>query len=204
MYNYINLFPTVVQLTNIGREISDEEIECVRTIKESGVQQNIMNSYSADHKVFDHPKLHSLRDEAEKSIENYLNQIISADKGIGYEIILSWLNWTKPSEGHHIHRHPNSYLSGVLYIDSEEGDNITFHRDTANADMFWIRPVVMHEANSKAWKVPIKSGDIVIFPSNFEHSVEHRGGTKERISLAFNAIPRGSLGDPTDLTYIEI
>jgi hypothetical protein len=42
--------------------------------------------------------------------------------------------------------------------------------------------------------IPVANKDIVLFPSNLNHSVPENVGTNTRISLAFNSFFEGSLG----------
>jgi hypothetical protein len=42
----------------------------------------------------------------------------------------SWLNYTKPGQFHHKHAHPNSFISGVLYMKAaRQRDKIYFYKD---------------------------------------------------------------------------
>jgi hypothetical protein len=44
-------------------------------------------------------------------------------------ITQSWANYTKKNQYHHTHEHPNSFISGVLYINANEAhDKITMHK----------------------------------------------------------------------------
>ena len=40
--------------------------------------------------------------------------------------------------------------------------------------------------NSESWWFPVKTGDVILFPSSLIHMVETKQGTNTRISLAFN------------------
>ena len=42
----------------------------------------------------------------------------------------SWLNWTEPGGFHHSHYHPNSFISGVFYINANgSSDRIDFSKE---------------------------------------------------------------------------
>ena len=58
--------------------------------------------------------------------------------------------------------------------------------------------------NSESWWIPVKTGDLVVFPSNFAHSVANTESKNTRISLSFNTFLKGIIGDPDTLTELVI
>jgi ectoine hydroxylase-related dioxygenase (phytanoyl-CoA dioxygenase family) len=58
--------------------------------------------------------------------------------------------------------------------------------------------------NSSSWWFPVKTGDIVIFPSSLIHSVETKQGNNTRISLAFNVFIKGTIGINNSLTELHL
>ena len=48
--------------------------------------------------------------------------------------------------------------------------------------------------NSLTWSFVVKTGDILLFPSNLGHSVQTKKGKNLRISLSFNVFVKGQLG----------
>ena len=48
--------------------------------------------------------------------------------------------------------------------------------------------------NSGKQTVDVAEGVLLVFPSWFEHSVEEHGSEIERVSIAFNSVPKGRLG----------
>ena len=52
--------------------------------------------------------------------------------------------------------------------------------------------------------LPMKCGELILFPSNLTHSVPTNESDEERISLSFNTWSAGSLGDIDNLTYLPI
>ena len=51
-------------------------------------------------------------------------------KTIEIYITISWINYTETNQYHHAHSHPNSVISGVYYIETDESDTITFFQHT--------------------------------------------------------------------------
>ena len=78
------------------------------------------NSYVLNDKPFNNIKKQLLN-----HITKYFDEVISTSDKIVPYITQSWLNYTKENEYHHSHAHPNSFVSGVLYIDANK-ENVTF------------------------------------------------------------------------------
>ena len=56
--------------------------------------------------------------------------------------------------------------------------------------------------NSSTFMLPMKMGELIIFPSSLTHSVPANQSDEERISLSFNTWAKGSLGSERELTYL--
>jgi predicted 2-oxoglutarate/Fe(II)-dependent dioxygenase YbiX len=65
-----------------------------------------------------------------------------------------------------------------------------------------IQPKEYNIYNSKSWWLPVKTGQLILFPSSTTHSVEVKKGNNTRVSLAFNVFIKGTLGDNKDLTEL--
>ena len=107
-------------------------------------------------------------------------------------ITQSWLNYTTIKEYHHVHFHPNSFLSGVFYFDAIEGvDCIRFHK----AKYQTIMPDVyqFNDFNCEFYNFSVKTNQIIIFPSHLTHSVPAKENKNTRISLAFNTFITGTV-----------
>ena len=117
-------------------------------------------------------------------------------------ITQSWCNYTKSDQYHHRHEHPNSFLSGVFYINAdEEVDKITFFNPIRYKQISFIAKE-WNVFNSESWWIPVSSGKLVIFPSSLSHAVEYKSGENIRTSLAFNTFPVGKLGSLDGLTEL--
>lgn len=58
--------------------------------------------------------------------------------------------------------------------------------------------------NSTSWWFPVKTGDIIIFPSSLTHAVETKQGDNTRTSLAFNVFIKGTIGNNKSLTELHL
>ena len=56
--------------------------------------------------------------------------------------------------------------------------------------------------NSSTWWFPLKTGQLIMFPSSTPHEVETKKGDNTRVSLAFNTFYKGILGSNVKSTEL--
>tara|TARA_B100000035_G_scaffold147673_1_gene125907 strand:- start:579 stop:1151 length:573 start_codon:yes stop_codon:yes gene_type:complete len=101
---------------------------------------------------------------------------------------LSWINVSEPHEEHHPHKHPNSFVSGILYLTN---CSPTYFDSPAINAQSGICVISNHQMTYISEGV---KGDLVLFPSYLEHYT--LPGT-HRSTLSFNAMPRGVVNKGT-------
>ena len=195
--NISGIFPVPIYITNLGRKFTKQEIDFfVKTTRSNSGNTTSIDSYVLDKKPFSKLKKYIL-----KNLDNYFKKIIDPLENVKPYITQSWINYTKPNQYHHIHRHSNSIVSGVLYLDVDVNyDKIFFVNDTH--DSILIQPKNFNVFNSKNWFFPVKTGELILFPSDAAHYVENKKGENTRISLSFNTFIKGKLGNKNDLTKL--
>lgn len=187
--NIIDIFPTPVGTYELGREFTDIELNF---IDEQRWEEHIGNYGSITTDLLDHKQFSSLRLFVEKSLKDYLTKTISPIDDNEFYITQSWANITKPGGFHHPHEHQNSLISGVLYMSAEDGkDGILFTNEKYNRIELAHKETT--EYNSAKF-VHVKTGDLLLFPSELTHQVETTMSNSDRISLAFNTFVKGNLG----------
>jgi uncharacterized protein (TIGR02466 family) len=186
----LTLFPTGVLKGTLGRSVTKTEIDFLYGLDKNN---NIGNKISSNKYILNEKSLSKLQQDLYKVVYEYVNEIITASEEIDFVITQSWITYTEKDEYHHTHRHPNSYISGILYIDTVETDSITFFNPFAS--QIEVIPKTYNVFNSKIWSIPTETGDVIIFPSHIDHMVQKRiCGDSTRTSLSFNIMPRGSIG----------
>jgi uncharacterized protein (TIGR02466 family) len=197
------MFPKPIIKTKFPREFTPEELNVVYTEK---IGNSVGNKSSSNRRILDNPAMWELKKFAEECLDEWVKSIIcprDADS-VKLEITQSWLNYTDPTGFHHAHYHPNSIVSGVIYILADRAkDQIEFHDDAPR--QWHIDNATANEFNSNQYHVPVHTGDVVLFPSVQYHGVPEVQGQTKRISLAFNSFWKGRLGFNDDATnYLEI
>jgi uncharacterized protein (TIGR02466 family) len=186
------LFPTPVVFSKLNRKFNKKELDFFEKEKNNSYRI-IGNEVSNDKYVLNNPVFNSLKKELDLMVKEYFDKIICATKDVTPYITQSWLSYTKKNEFHHKHAHPNSIVSGVLYIDTDEkNDKIKFFNDTYKQIAIEVNEY--NKWNSESWWFPVKKGELILFPSSLTHMVETKEGNNTRISLAFNVFVKGRLG----------
>ena len=196
------IFPIPLYRSKLSRKFTTTELHFVEKIRAKSIP-NMGNTTSSNSYILNEPSFSILKKEIDLFIEDYFAKIISPSTGIFPYITQSWLNYTEINENHHPHNHPNSYLSGVLYINADKDhDNITFGHN--RYDQINISSTQANEFNSIVLSFPVETGEIIIFPSSLTHSVLVKKGKNSRISLSFNVFVKGNLGQTQDLNELKL
>ena len=208
----IQLFPVPVYITRYRNDYTNEmkfihNAECEGT-KDTD-QKQINNNYgkknnnrqSIDNFILDNPELENIRKWIDLKINEYARNVMGSRSKM--VITQSWLNKNGKGESHHEHVHPNSMISGVWYPQINENlPPIEFR--TSNARDISLEVDTYNQFNSATFMLPMRMGELIIFPSNLSHSVQPNQSDEERISLSFNTWCKGNLGDKKSLTYLPL
>ena len=210
------IFSTPLMSFNYGK-IDDDENKFISKCLET-TTTNIFNYSSTETYVLD-KGLPKIRHFIEESIRTYVETVVIGGKYDEYDfdfrITQSWLNKTlRNSDGHHIHNHPNSFISGVFYVRvNPDVDYIVFSRPNQQFFQFPIKEYNIF--NSYQWAVNVSEGQLLLFPSTLIHEVkppkvsdmissDDTDVYADRISLSFNVFPTGRIGDSINLNELRI
>lgn len=195
------VFPTPIVFNNLDRPFTIEELQFVERCS-LDTNNNIGNKVSNNTYVLNDPAMVNIKKFIEHNVECWFRDIDDPFYEIKPYITQSWLNYTEQGGHHFKHTHPNSIVSGVLYINADrEKDSIYFSR-TENKQIA-IEPRNFNKFNSPSWKYQIGTRDLIMFPSSLPHHVDDTYGSHTRISLAFNVFVQGLLGDEKSLSALH-
>ena len=200
--NVHGLFPTPVLFAKFHRDWTKEEKEFFDETAKS-TTQNTGNLTSADRYVLDHDVMKDIREYYQFYLNYYMEKIYAPKYSVETYITQSWMNYTKTGQFHHKHAHPNSWLSGCIYVSTErEKDRITFYKEGYNR--INLPTENFNPYNSESWWFSVGTGDIVIFPSYLTHMVEQTTSSDTRVSIAINTFLKGYIGDEHSLTGLHL
>jgi uncharacterized protein (TIGR02466 family) len=104
--------------------------------------------------------------------------------GMTSMITESWLNANPPGNVQECHTHPHCYVACVYYIHVPEGDGGEFVLDNPLSYEHDVGCDSLSPYTDKT--IDVKSGDLIMFPSNIEHHTRVNLSNEYRYSLAFN------------------
>jgi len=194
------IFPTPIYISKLDRALTSLELKFVDKSKKD-FYKNDGNITSNNNYILNEKPFTNIKKELDLRVQDYFNKVISPSDNIEPYITQSWLNYTETNQYHHKHAHPNSLVSGVFYINChEEHDKIKFFNDNYKTIKLEVKDWNLY--NSETWWFPVKTGNVILFPSSLTHMVETKEGTNTRISLAFNVFIKGTIGDDKKLTEL--
>lgn len=195
-----NLFPTPVGFYELGRDFTAKELSF---LKNQETRSNMGNTTSKNSTILKEKELTKLRDFVETSVSDYFNTVYNPKHKVNLKITQSWTNYTEKGQYHHKHAHPNSFVSGVLYIQADKTkDKIFFYKDQFEQIKF--PPKEWNVYNSESWWFEVETGKLILFPSSLTHMVQTVESDQTRISLSFNTFPVGNIGEEVDLTGLQL
>lgn len=181
------------------RPLSDDEKSLLMGLE---TRPNMGNTTSTDNFVLRRSGLTNLRSWIEDCVADYFKATANPKHDVSLRITQSWVNYSEQGQYHHKHAHPNSLVSGVFYINTNDNDRIYFYRSGFQQIKFptdgW------NQWNSESWWFEAIEGRLVLFPSSLEHMVPTVEGEKTRVSLSFNTFPVGTVGEEMDLTGLKL
>lgn len=198
--NINGIFPTPIYISKLDRELTSLELKFVDKNKKD-FYKNDGNITSNNNYILNEKHFANLKKELDLRIKDYFDKVISSSNNITHYITQSWLNYTEKNQYHHKHAHPNSLVSGVFYINcNDKFDKIKFFNEKYKIINLEVKEWNLW--NSESWWFPVKTGDIILFPSSLTHMVETKEGNNTRISLAFNVFIKGTVGNNKQLTEL--
>ena len=187
--NILPLFPSTVFTLDVEErtdELNPENFKYYDTDKGTGSYQSfnlrVLNKYPRINKL--------LLKKFEKVAKEYLN--------FNHQFIIttSWFTKVEKDGYSHVHRHKNSFYSGIYYFDeyTNESGELELANPLNDKSDFLLNSEDWNIYNSDGWTIPPQKNLLVFFPSYVRHSVKRNIGSNIRYSLAFNIIPTGIYG----------
>ena len=195
-----NLFHTPVGIYKLDRDLSAKEL---LFLKNQETRSNMGNLTSINNSILKDKELTQLRDFIETKLSEYFTTVYSPKHKVNLKITQSWTNYTEKGEYHHKHEHPNSFVSGVFYVQADKTkDKIHFFKNIYHQINF--PPSEWNVWNSESWWFEIGTCELILFPSSLTHMVPTVESDQTRISLSFNTFPVGNIGEEVNLTGLNV
>lgn len=195
--NISHLFPIILGKANERYEVGPLEKEWVNSLDRD---RNHLNMITTRADVLKDKEAAPLFRFLQQNLDTFFHENYNPPEGAKIKIVQSWVNFAKKGQAHHKHFHPNSFISGVYYLNCVENDRIVFYPPSQTAPsisrlhLWGDHATPYHNFETV---VDVCTGELILFPSTLEHSVPSvvTVDGEERISLAFNTFVEGSFGE---------
>tara|TARA_B100000767_G_C19736803_1_gene524301 strand:- start:634 stop:1233 length:600 start_codon:yes stop_codon:yes gene_type:complete len=147
-----------------------------------------LNYISCDLNSLD--KYKKLNDEIKNSVKFFIKNTLCMKSD--FTIYKSWLTLTEPKGSSNSHNHSNSWISGVYYPEQNNDFKIRFYNDYANHFKTEVHKQNIY--NSITYDITPEKNELILFFSNLRHKILENKSDKNRYSLSFNCLPKGTFG----------
>ena len=187
--------PTAVYKDKIGYKLTSQQRDTL---------DNLVihpNELSEEMGILDRPEFKSMKDVVFSHVKKYERDVCGFKSSLSFKLTESWYKETVPGDDHLDHNHPNSMLSGVVYLNVPKGNT---HHEGLNLIHVENRGVFKHhdfrydytptKYNQISTFIPVETGDIVLFPSYLYHFVSRNESENEsRRIISFNTFIQGRM-----------
>ena len=189
---YIDIMPTPIYKDKLGYKLTSQQRDTL---------DNLVihpNELSEEKSILDRPEFKSMKDVIFSHVKKYEKDVCGFKSSLSFKLTESWYKETVPGDNHPSHNHPNSMLSGVVYLNVPIGDEGLHLIHIENRGVFKTHEFVYDftptKYNEFKTYIPVKTGDIVLFPSYLFHFVSHNQSENEsRKIISFNTFIQGRM-----------
>jgi uncharacterized protein (TIGR02466 family) len=146
-------------------------------------------TWTSDDTLNDNPIFFELKKMIDMHAQLFFEEVIGI-KFSDVEMCNMWYNVQQAGCRHHIHQHPNSYFSGVFYINTPDNPGSILFIDPRPAkNMQHADYVKTSPLSDRVWRYEPKTSLLMFFPSWLEHGTDPGSfddNKEKRISLSFN------------------
>lgn len=187
------LFPTAVSWLGIRDNSFVEQLEYeVQKLKNSGDGTSDERDFVTVDNLQELPQFSKLVEFLNFEINSILDEY--ALKRDSHKITNMWANITGPKNRHPIHIHPNSLLSGVVYLKTpKDCAPLILHDPRPSARIFEPEYENGNYLNMALYEHKPKAGDVLIWPSWLPHGIEkgYNDDSEDRVVISFNVMISG-------------
>ncbi len=201
------IFPTsIFSFDNVlEQEYIDSMKEDIINQGKINVEQRQSNWQSVkNNKLYELPKYKELGRKALSSSRVYVDELEYIVEDM--ELTGMWSNILKSGETHPPHTHSNNFISGVFYVQAENSNvtpAINFLDPRGQTCVLQPQQKKYTIYNSTRHSLPAQVNRMILFPSWLSHFVPINYSKVDRISIAFNVMLKGKVGEPTNFQSAE-
>lgn len=201
-----SLFPVPFYTSEVELDMEKIRNDIAKLARyEQGLNDSNGYIYPKNEQLFNRKEFLEMKIEVKKHVDKFMREVLQYDYDDSF-FACSWYNINKPGSHHHRHYHPNSIVSGVVFITNpENGGHLLFNSPHQ-------RDIMLSQKKNSAgthfadgiFSPDQREGCIALFPSWLEHAVSKNMSDEDRLTIAFNVFVKGHIGSAHTLTYCEV
>jgi uncharacterized protein (TIGR02466 family) len=187
------IFPTPVGVVSFSNmELFDRMANNVLTLKNQSASTLFEDTgnWCTNDDLNELPQFAELTKLIDSEVRAFLQDVHKANPD-HFKMSCMWSNVHNTKSKHHIHSHPNSFLSGVVYLSTPDNPGNIFFVDPRMGSRYHA-PDYFEKTiyNEKICNFTPRAGMMLLFPSWLDHGTDCGNflETEYRISLSFNYV----------------
>lgn len=201
-----SLFPVPFYTSEVELDMEDIRIKISKLARyREGLNDSDGYIYPKNEQLFNRKEFADVKTEAKRHVDRFMREVMHYDYDDSF-FACSWFNINVPGSHHHRHYHPNSIISGVIFITNPDNSGQLLFNTPQQRDIL-LEPKRGSEDtiyNMSTFSPKQDVGCIALFPSWLEHAVSKNMSEENRLTIAFNVFVKGHLGSSHTLTYCEV
>lgn len=201
-----SLFPVPFYTSEIDIDLEDVRMKIEKLARyHEGLNDSDGYIYPKNEQLFGRKEFYDLKNEAKKHVDRFMREVLQYDYDDSF-FSCSWFNINEPGSHHHRHYHPNSIISGVIFVTNPENSGkLLFNSPNQRDILLAPKKGATGTKFSDGIFLPAQDvGCISLFPSWLEHTVTKNLSNENRLTIAFNVFVKGHIGSSHTLTYCEV
>lgn len=200
MNNFINCAKKLILLKDMTDQIDFNLIQ--KEFDQLTFVPNVENLISTDMDFFNKEQFANIKSILEDECKNFVRNAYAITDFTDLRMTESWGNVTKQNQSHHIHTHPFSVISAVLYLDNNS-DNLNLHLEYKLDELPYFIPQtscylplarLLETACIDPQTTNNLKNHLLLFTSNTSHFVTPSQNTGTRHTISFNTFWSGITG----------
>jgi uncharacterized protein (TIGR02466 family) len=198
---YLNLFPTSIFTDSQPRIVEDYLPIANEYIEKYGKKFSHKDQYSPNHISTYNVQEAADAQASDRRLDNLSSYLIDAARkfldyqnvdGSSYKLNPYYLfNRIGKYSGHAQHAHPESIVSGCIYLQTYEDSSPIIFRDPRPVDKYYYYKPIFNRMSDTykllpEYSVPVYTGLVLMWNSWLEHEIPICYSDNERITVAFN------------------
>ena len=200
----LNLKPIPIAQAKNVYHLNKKELNVIKKTKYKKPERINGTYLSETITLLENKTLTSLKKFIIKKAEEYVRDVLEIKNDI--YLTQSWSTINTTNGFHDPHHHPNTFISLVYYAQCKSGA-LCFYLNTSSIKEGFNFDYTIDKFNiynSRLWNLPVKTGDIVLFPGQTSHGSSPNKSPESRIIVGANFFLKGKIGSKEEVSLITI